>query len=147
MREIRTSGLMSGEGKRSFGQWLAPPRPSSTLQIKGKKRHIVVDTQGLLMHAIVHGADVQDRDGGVLLMATLFGLYPFLVKLYADGGYQGALFRTALETIMAQAVNVEIVKRSDQSQGLSSCQTMDRRANFRLARTMPKAREGLGMPQ
>ncbi len=76
MREIRTSGLMSGEGKRSFGQWLAPPRPSSTLQIKGKKRHIVVDTQGLLMHAIVHGADVQDRDGGVLLMATLFGLYP-----------------------------------------------------------------------
>ena len=29
MREIRTSGLMSGEGKRSFGQWLAPPRPSS----------------------------------------------------------------------------------------------------------------------
>ena len=34
------------------------------------------------MHAIVHGADVQDRDGGVLLMATLFGLHPFLLKLY-----------------------------------------------------------------
>ena len=45
------------------------------------------------MHAIVHGADVQDRDGGVLLMATLFGLYPFLLKLYADGGYQGAQFQ------------------------------------------------------
>lgn len=43
-----------------------------------------------LMHAIVHGADIQDRDGGVLLMATLFGLYPFLLKLYADGGYQVA---------------------------------------------------------
>ena len=54
-------------------------------KIKGKKRHILVDTQGLLMHAIVHGADIQDRDGGVLLMATLFGLYPFLLKLYADG--------------------------------------------------------------
>jgi len=37
------------------------------------------------MHAIVHGADIQDRDGGVLVMATLFGLYPFLLKLYADG--------------------------------------------------------------
>ena len=36
------------------------------------------------MDAIVHAADVQDRDGGVLLMATLFGLYPFLLKLYAD---------------------------------------------------------------
>ena len=33
------------------------------------------------MHAIVHGADVQDRDGGVLVMATLFGLHPFLLKL------------------------------------------------------------------
>lgn len=33
------------------------------------------------MHAIVHAADMQDRDGGVLLMATLFGLHPFLLKL------------------------------------------------------------------
>ncbi len=64
------------------------------------------------MQAIVHAADVQDRDGGVMLMATLFGLYPFLLKLYADGGYQGAGFRTAMKTIMAQ-VDVEIVKRSD----------------------------------
>ena len=66
------------------------------------------------MHAIVHGADVQDRDGGVLLMATLCGLYPFLVKLYADGGYQGAQFQDALAAILGR-VNVEIVKRSDQA--------------------------------
>ena len=58
-------------------------------RIKGKKRHLLVDTQGLLMHAIVHAANVQDRDGGVWLMAVLFARYPFLVKLYADGGYQG----------------------------------------------------------
>jgi putative transposase len=38
-------------------------------KIKGEKRHILVDTQGLLMHAIVHAADVQDRVGGALLMA------------------------------------------------------------------------------
>jgi hypothetical protein len=50
-------------------------------KIKGKKRHIPVDRQCLLMHAIVHAADIQDRDGGVLVMATLFGLYPFLLKL------------------------------------------------------------------
>lgn len=42
------------------------------------------------MHAPVHAADVQDRDGGVVVMATLFGLHPLLLKLYADGGYQGA---------------------------------------------------------
>ena len=52
------------------------------------------------MHAIVHAADIQDRDGGALLMATLFGLYPFLLKLYADGGYQGAGFQNALRTIL-----------------------------------------------
>ncbi len=45
------------------------------------------------MQAVVRAADVQDRDGGVLLMAALFGLYPFLLKLYADSGYQGAKFR------------------------------------------------------
>jgi transposase len=67
------------------------------------------------MHAIVHAADIQDRDGGVLLMATLFGLYPFLLKLYADGGYQGAAFQNALRTVLKR-VNIEIVKRSDQAQ-------------------------------
>ncbi len=51
-------------------------------KIKGKKRHILVDTQGLLIHAIVHAADIQDRDGGALVMTTMFGMYPFLLKLY-----------------------------------------------------------------
>ena len=64
----------------------------------------------------MHAADIQDRDGGELVMATLFGLYPFLLRLYADGGYQGPLFRRAMAKIMAQ-VNVEIVKRSDHAKG------------------------------
>lgn len=67
------------------------------------------------MHAIVHAADVQDRDGGVLLMASLFGLHPFLLKLYADGGYQGAVFQNALTKVIKN-VDVAIVKRSDQTQ-------------------------------
>ena len=48
------------------------------------------------MHAIVRAADVQDRDGGALLMASFFGAFPFLVKLYADGGYQGPEFQSAI---------------------------------------------------
>ena len=70
----------------------------------------------MLLFAIVHAADVQDRDGGVLLMAALFGLFPFLRKLYADGGYQGPQFQSALRKILRQ-VDVEIVKRSDHAQG------------------------------
>src|SRR4051794_6864909 len=112
MREIRTSGLTSGDGKRGVATWLKPPRPSSTLQINGKKRHVLVDTQGLLLCAIVHAADIQDRDGGVMLMSALFGLYPFLLKLYADSGYQGPKFQQGLKRVRDQ-INVEIVKRSD----------------------------------
>jgi transposase len=64
------------------------------------------------MHALVHSADIQDRDGGVLVMTTLFGMFPFLLTLYADGGYQGPIFQNALKKALSQ-VKVEIVKRSD----------------------------------
>jgi hypothetical protein len=74
------------------------------------------------MHAVIHAADVQDRDGGVVVMASLFGLYPFLLKLYADGGYQGAQFKAALQRVMRQ-VNLEIVKRSDAAKTTVAKQT------------------------
>ena len=70
------------------------------------------------MHAIVHAAGIQDRDGGVLLMATLFGAYPFLRRLYADGGYQGPQFQAGLRQAM-RTVEVEIVKRSDTARGFA----------------------------
>jgi transposase len=70
------------------------------------------------MHAIVHSANIQDRDGGMLLMATLFGLYPFLLKLYADSGYQGPRFQAAMKRTLAR-VEVEIVKRSDRAPGFA----------------------------
>jgi transposase len=64
------------------------------------------------MQSIVHAGDIQDRDGGVMLMASLFGMFPFLLKLYADKGYQGPKFQQGLSRVCRQ-VNVEIVKRSD----------------------------------
>ncbi len=51
-------------------------------------------------------------------MATLFGMYPFLLKLYADGGYQGPIFRDALKQVCGQ-VEIEIVKRSDAAKGFN----------------------------
>jgi hypothetical protein len=53
------------------------------------------------MHALVHAGDVRDRDGGALLMASLFGAFPFLLKLYADGGDQGTKFQTAVKKVLA----------------------------------------------
>ena len=102
-------------GKR--GVSIDPPGYDAGKKIKGKKRPILIDKQGLLLHAIIHAADIQDRDGGVLLMSTLFGLYPFLLKLYADSGYQGPKFQEGLTAVCGQ-VNVEIVKRSGMSRPL-----------------------------
>jgi hypothetical protein len=44
------------------------------------------------MHAIAHPADIQDRDGGLLPISTLFGLFPFVGEVFADSGYQGPRF-------------------------------------------------------
>ena len=94
------------------GLSIDPAGYDAAKKIKGKKRHLLVDTQGLLLHAIIHAADVQDRDGGVLLMSSLFGLFPFLLKLYADSAYQGPIFQRGLRHACRQ-INVEIVKRSE----------------------------------
>ncbi len=67
-----------------------------------KSDTLLVDTQGLLMQAIIRAAGIQDRDGGVLLMGPLFGLYPFLLKLYADSGYPGAKFQHGLSEACGQ---------------------------------------------
>ena len=59
--------------------------------MKGRKRHIVVDTQGLLLAVAVHPADVQDREGAKLVISKLTGRFPRLSLIWADGGYAGKL--------------------------------------------------------
>jgi transposase len=85
-------------------------------QITGKKRHILVDMLGLLLQGLVHPADLQDRDGGALLLATLLGRWPGLKTLFADAAYQGPLFKQAVAELLPELV-IEIVKRSDQAKG------------------------------
>ena len=69
-----------------------------------------------MLLAIVHSADIQDRDGGILLLATMKGMFPFLEKLFADSAYQGPLFANALAKILRH-LKTEIIKRSDQAKG------------------------------
>jgi len=71
---------------------------------------------GLLLGASVHSASVQDRDGGIALLATLFGRFPFLEKLFADSAYQGPVFAAAAGKILPR-LEIEIIKRSDQARG------------------------------
>ena len=53
--------------------------------MKGRKRHIVVDTQGLLLAVAAHPADVQDRDGARLVLRRLAGRFPRLELIWAGG--------------------------------------------------------------
>ena len=56
-------------------------------KVKGRKRHIITDTSGLLVGAEVHPADVQDRDGARLVIEAAHQLYPWLRHLFADSVY------------------------------------------------------------
>ena len=77
---------------------------------KGLKRHIVVDTLGLLMAIVVHTADMQDRDGAKLVLKKLRHKYPRLHIIYADGGYAGKLVEYVADTFNWV---LSIIKRSD----------------------------------
>src|SRR5665213_4141834 len=60
-------------------------------KVKGRKRHIIVDTLGLLLLVVVHNAHIQDRDGAKLVLLRILGLFPRLKLIWADGGYAGRL--------------------------------------------------------
>jgi hypothetical protein len=64
------------------------------------------------MLAIIHPADIQDRDGGILLLKEMKELFPSLIALLADAGYQGPKFRNALAKILPK-LKAEIVKCSE----------------------------------
>src|SRR5690606_31464546 len=65
-------------------------------KIKGRKRHIVTDMVGNMLEGIVHGADVQDRDGAPDLIERACQNHPTVRKLFADGGYAGEKLTTAV---------------------------------------------------
>lgn len=83
--------------------------------IKGRKRHLLTDTNGLLVTAIVHAADIQDRDGAPLVLASVRRTHPWLRHVFADGGYAGPKLEAALTQIGTWTL--EIIKRSDTAKG------------------------------
>ncbi|GEO80497.1 IS5 family transposase [Pararhodospirillum oryzae] len=84
-------------------------------KVKGRKRHIVTDTNGLLVGVVVHGTDIQDRDSAPLVLASIRTAFPWLRHVFADGGYAGDKLKTSLAAIGEWTV--EIIKRSDTAQG------------------------------
>jgi len=86
-------------------------------KVGGRKRHILVDTLGLLLVVVVHAADVQDRDGARLVLAALAHKFRRLRLVWADGGYCGQLVEWVRALRQRDKLRLEIVKRSDDMAG------------------------------
>lgn len=84
-------------------------------KINGRKRHIVVDTLGLMVGLVIHSAGIQDRDGAPDVLKTILKRWPWLRHIFADGGYAGPKLKDRLEKV--GKFTLEIVKRSDHAEG------------------------------
>ena len=79
-------------------------------KVKGIKRHIIVDTLGLVLAVVIQNASVQDRDGAADVVEKLLENWKKVVKIFADGGYRGQL----IDTIKAKfKIQLEIIKRDE----------------------------------
>jgi transposase len=110
-------------------------------KVKRRKRHIAVDTNGLLLAVVVTIAGIQDRDGGLPLLAALRARFSTITLVWADAGHAGRLVTWA--STVLQLV-VEIVKRRDDLTGVPrSAPPLSGRANVGLDQQTPPLRPGL----
>ena len=100
------------QGRSKGGSTLDPQGFDAGKKVTGRKRHILVDTLGLLLNVVVHPANVQDRDGARLVLdRRTRRLFPFIERIFADAGYQGA--KTAAAIAKTGSWKLEIVKRNE----------------------------------
>ena len=90
-------------------------------KVNGRKRHIVVDTMGLLLLVVITSAGIQDRDGARTLLAKVKMAMPSLALLWADGGYAGKLLEWAERVTH---ITIEIVRKP---LGIKTFQVLPRR--------------------
>ena len=83
-------------------------------RVKGRKRHLMVDTEGLPVAVAVTDASANDKRGARLLLAAVEEVLPRLKKLWADGAYESGPLR---QEASDQGIALEVVKRSDGEKG------------------------------
>jgi putative transposase len=79
-------------------------------KIKGRKRHLLTDTEGLLLDVVVHSAGVQDRDGAKTLLRHAKSTLSTIENIAADGGYAGKLVTWVREKF---GITLDIIKRNE----------------------------------
>ena len=110
-----TAGILDSQSVKG-SETCGPCGYDAGKKINGRKRHILVDTLGLLLLVLVLPANVQDRDGARRLLAKAFKVYGRLRCLWADGGYAGQLVQWVSR--MSRCA-LEIVRRSGTARGFT----------------------------
>jgi putative transposase len=101
----------SAKAAQKGGARIDPQGYDAGKKVVGRKRHIAVDTLGMLLSVVVHSADIQDRDGAPDLLRDLARRAPTIVKLFADGGYRGPKMAAAVAA--TGTWELEIVSRKE----------------------------------
>ena len=110
-----TAGILDSQSVKSDGHGGSVGYDAAK-KIKGRKRHLLVDTLGLVLGVLVTAADVPEREGARGLLSGVLGWFTWLRRLWVDGGYSGPEFAAWVRTIRPK-LEVEVVKRSDKVSG------------------------------
>ena len=117
-RSRPTAAILDSQSVKSAGHG-GPVGYDAGKRIKGRKRHLLVDTLGLVLGVAVTPADITERAGAQMLLSQVLGWVTWLRILWVDGGYTGEAFAQWVKGLRPK-LHVEVVKRSDDLAGFKA---------------------------
>jgi putative transposase len=109
-KEQPTAGIIDAQSVKSTLVSSQSKGFDAGKKIKGIKRHIIVDTLGLVLAVVIQSASVQDRDGAIEVINKMIESWRSVVKIFADSGYRGKL----IELVKIKfKMELEIIKRNE----------------------------------
>ena len=121
-RSQPTAAILDSQSVKSAGHGCSVGYDAAK-QIKGRKRHLLVDTLGLILGVAVTPANTNERNGTQIVLGQVLGWFTWLRRLWVDGGYTGEAFAQWVKDLRPQ-LTVEVIKRSD---ALASFKVLPRR--------------------